>query len=108
MPRTQKIFDWIYFMDAPIKPYELYYLESPNVGMASEVVTARKEREASSSKSIDNLSKQYTTLKQVYEFLTRKHALYTADKLVDRGRATPKEVQDSSVKEDVKKSYGAN
>lgn len=108
MSRTQKIFDWIYFVDPPTVPYDLYYLQSPNVGMASQVITARKERETSSSKSVDHLSKQYTTLKQVYEFLTRQHALYTATKLVDKGRATSKEVQDASIQEDVKKSYGGS
>ncbi len=108
MARTQKIFDWVYSVDTPSRPYELYYLQSPNVGMASQVIKARKEREAASSKSVDHLSKQYTTLKQVYEFLTRQHALYTAYKLVDRGRATPKDVRDSSIREDVKKSYGGD
>lgn len=108
MSRSQKIFDWIYFVDTPTVPYELYYLQSPNVGMASQVITARKEREASSSELVDFLSKEYTTLKQVYKFLTRHHALYTATKLVGRGRATSKEVEDASIQEDVKKSYGGS
>ena len=82
-------------------------MESPNVGMASEVVAARKEREASSSNSVDYLSKKYSmSLRDVYEFLTQEHALYTANRLVDRGRATAADVEGGSVKDVVKRSYG--
>lgn len=114
MSRTRKIFDWIFSVPlqaTPLSlnsPYKLYYLESPNVGMASDVVTARKDREASSSKSVGRLSKTYTTLRQVYEFLTQDHSLYTAHTLVDKGHATAKDVEEAAVKEAVKKSYGAS
>lgn len=120
MERTVKIFDWIFSAptdeDAARRtaglnqflPYSLYYLESPNVGMASEVVAARKEREASSSKSVDKLSKKYSTLRKVYEFLTHEHSLYAANGLVGRGRASAADVEEGSVKDVVKRSYGAN
>lgn len=110
MSRTVKIFDWVFSVPAEnqLSAYDLYYLESPNVGMESEVVAARKEREASSSKSVDFLSKKYSTLREVYEFLTQQHSLYTAHTLVDRGRATAKDVEETSVKDAVKRSYGAS
>jgi hypothetical protein len=118
MSRTVKIFDWIFSVPADSttsteslkwqSAYEMYYLESPNFGMDQEVVAARKEREASSSKSVDYLSKKHSTLRQVYEFLTRHHSLYTANKLVDRGRATANDVKQGSVKDAVKRSYGAD
>jgi len=120
MARTKKIFDWIYSAPAatttratkttstnPGEGYDLYYLESPNAGMTSEVVEARKEREASSSKSVDFLSKKHSTLLDVYRFLTQEHALYEAKKLVDRGHATIADVEEGSVKDSVKRSYGA-
>lgn len=121
MTRTMKIFDWVYSVPTDTAstrtttglqqlstPYELYYLESPNAGMASEVVAARKEREASSSESVDYLSQKYSTLREVYNFLTREHSLYAANHLVDRGRATAADVEEGSVKDVVKRSYGAN
>lgn len=118
MSRTVKIFDWIFSVPADSttsteslkwqSAYEMYYLESPNFGMDQEVVAARKEREASSSKSVDYLSKKHSTLRQVYEFLTRHHSLYTANKFVDRGRATANDVKQGSVKDAVKRSYGAD
>ncbi len=118
MSRTVKIFDWVFSVPVEatsitsglnqLSTYDLYYLESPNAGMASEVVAARKEREASSSKSVDFLAKKYSTLREVYEFLTQEHSLYTAHTLVDRGRATAKDVEETSVKDAVKRSYGAS
>jgi len=111
MARTMKIFDWIFAAESTAtrsSPYELQYLESPNVGMAFEVVAARKEREASSSKSVDYLSKKYSTLREVYEFLTKEHSLYAASRLVDRGRATASDIEKGAVKDSVKRSYGAN
>eukprot|EP00533_Pseudo-nitzschia_delicatissima_P001807 CAMPEP_0116089072 /NCGR_PEP_ID=MMETSP0327-20121206/6232_1 /TAXON_ID=44447 /ORGANISM="Pseudo-nitzschia delicatissima, Strain B596" /LENGTH=110 /DNA_ID=CAMNT_0003580243 /DNA_START=620 /DNA_END=948 /DNA_ORIENTATION=+ len=109
MSRTVKIFDWVFSVPVEatsitsglnqLSTYDLYYLESPNAGMASEVVAARKEREASSSKSVDFLAKKYSTLREVYEFLTQEHSLYTAHTLVDRGRATAKDVEETSVKD---------
>jgi uncharacterized SAM-binding protein YcdF (DUF218 family) len=121
MTRTMKIFDWVFSVPSDTAstittrglkqlwaPYELYYLESPNAGMASEVAAARKEREALSSKSVDYLSKKYSTLREVYGFLTREHSLYAANRLVDRGRATAADVEEGSVKDVVKRSYGAN
>ena len=118
MIRTMKIFDWIFSVPTNndtesisfkgFLPYDLYYLESPNVGMVSEVVVARKEREASSSKSVDSLSHRYSTLRDVYEFLTQEHSLYAANRLVGRGRATAIEFKEGSVNDAVKRSYGAN
>ena len=113
MSRTMKIFDWIFSVptDADgnqIPRYELYYLESPNAGMISEVVAARKEREASSAKSVDNLSQKFGTLRDVYGFLTKEHSLYAANLLVDRGHATAAEVVEDSIKDAVKRSYGAS
>lgn len=118
MTRTIQIFDWVFSVSTEtvtmttgskqISPYELYYLESPNIGMASEVVAARKEREASSSKSVKYLSTKYTTLRDVYKFLTLEHSLYAANRLVDRGRASAADVEESSFNDAVKRSYGAN
>lgn len=105
MMRTQKIFDWIFSLGADRNDnYQVFYLESPNVGMDPDVVRARKEREASSAKSVDKLSRKYSgSLGDIHRFFTQDHALYAAEALVDRGRATD---QENAVNDAVKKSYG--
>jgi uncharacterized SAM-binding protein YcdF (DUF218 family) len=116
MERTRAIFDWI-FLECSAESsrqkasrnrdynnnYELHYLESPNVGLTDEAVTARKEREAASLKTLqEKIMPQLTNLPDVYRFLTHEHALYTAHKLVDRGRGS----NNNEASEQVKKSYG--
>jgi len=84
--------------------YNLYYLSSPNVGLSSEVIEARRQREEESAKNIrDHLTKQYTTLADVWAFLTREHSLYTASSLIDRSRGSVKDAMASDV---IKRSYG--
>jgi uncharacterized SAM-binding protein YcdF (DUF218 family) len=58
MERTQKIFNWIYSIDNEGSNYELYFLQSPNIGLSSEAITARKQRERQSLVHIDQLSKK--------------------------------------------------
>jgi uncharacterized SAM-binding protein YcdF (DUF218 family) len=112
MDRTQAIFDWIFGLPAVAssnkkqQPYQLFYLQSPNVGLSEEAIVARQEREAASAQTVrDVLKPQYKTLPDVYRFLTQDHSLYTAHKLVSRGRG---ETQDDGggASEQVKKSYG--
>ncbi|MGK3752762.1 MAG: uncharacterized SAM-binding protein YcdF (DUF218 family) [Bacillariaceae sp.] len=103
MERTQKIFNWIYSIDNEGSNYELYFLQSPNIGLSSEAITARKQRERQSLVHIDQLVKEKTTLQQVYQFLTNEHSLYTAQKLINRGAL---DVEEEVVKDNVKLSYG--
>jgi len=106
MDRSQVIFDWIFGMDTTQNnPYQLYYLAPPNIGLTEAAVQARKEREAASQKNIEtHLSQKYTDMKGVWTFLTQEHALYTAHKLVERGRATAEEV--NAENQALKESYG--
>lgn len=123
MNRTQAIFDWIFGLDSTSTSraafakkkkdlsdnmYRLYYLQSPNVGLSDEALQARREREAASAKTVrEVLMPQYTTMSEVYTFLTQDHALYTAHKLVARGKgATTDNNSINAASEQVKKSYG--
>jgi hypothetical protein len=118
MERTQKIFNWIYSIDNKGSNYELFFLQSPNIGLSSEAITARKQREHQSSIHIDQLVKEKTTLQQVYQFLTNEHSLYTAQNLINRGAQQEQQQQHSKnkmnveeeeeevVKDNVKLSYG--
>ncbi len=114
--RTAAIFDWIFVecsrhdemkgkpKKQDLNPYEMYYLSSPNVGLSEEAIAARREREEQSAIHVrEHLSKTYTTLSQLWGFLNRDHALYTASKLIERGRGSG---NDPSANDLVKKSYG--
>lgn len=129
MDRTQAIFDWIFGLDSISssngngkKPaaaaknknkynksdrYQLYYLQSPNVGLSDEALQARREREVASARTVrEVLMPQYTTIQEVYTFLTQDHALYTAHKLVARGKGVTTTDNSNAASEQVKKSYG--
>jgi len=99
MARTKAIFDWIFGIDQ--KGYQLHYLSSPNVGLSSNAIEARKEKEAKSLKSVNRFAATYRSLKDVWRFLNEDHDLYTAHKLVKRGHTKSAVVSDI-----VKKSYG--
>ena len=110
MDRTKAIFDWIFAvppagadwsMNSGIEPYQLMYLASPDVGLSNQALKARRQHEAKGAKTVrEKLAPQHTTLKQVWEFVTTKHDLYTATKLIDG--ATEVSDNDGSLKD----SYG--
>jgi len=111
MNRTQVIFDWIFGLDAAALrdndnndgTYHLMYLSPPNTGLSDTAVQARKEREAKSQRTVETiLSKKYRSMREVWIFLTKEHSLYSASKLVERGRGS----HDAQVDESVKASYG--
>lgn len=90
MMRTKLIFDWI--MNVPNKKitgpgekYELYYLSAPNHKVSADALHVREEKERKSANNVENvLSKNYTTLGDVFDFMTRTHSFYAAEKLVER------------------------
>mmetsp|Transcript_7949 Transcript_7949/g.9735 ORF Transcript_7949/g.9735 Transcript_7949/m.9735 type:complete len:349 (-) Transcript_7949:37-1083(-) len=119
MDRTAAIFDWIF--NAPssstttttshndgASDYELYYLSCDNDGMSPEALRARRAHEAKGARNVrERLSREYPTLRSVFEFLTTKHDFYAADKLVERGEAGVKEGgEDTGESEALKASYG--
>jgi uncharacterized SAM-binding protein YcdF (DUF218 family) len=75
---------------SPQRGYNLYYLQSPNIGLTEDAIVARKEKEGLSIKTLQNtiLPMYGTSLYDVYTFLTQHHALYTSQKLIDRGGHT--------------------
>lgn len=99
MNRSVAIFDWVFGLST--SSYQLHYLQSPNDGLEEEALLARKTKETESLQSVHRLAKQYTSLKQLWGFMNHDHALYTAQKLVERGENAPDGPDDL-----VKKSYG--
>lgn len=101
MQRTKAIFDWIFSLDS--KQYQLYYLESPDVGLSEEALNARVEKERDGLESIKLLANQYKSLREVWTFLNSRHDLYSSSKLVHRGELTE---GSENIGDLVKKSYG--
>ena len=111
MNRTKAIFDWIFGIPPPQQgninnkdqPYQLYYLASADVGLSTEALQARQEREQASLANVRGYAAMYTTLPAVYQMLTTQHGLYTASKLIQRASSAAK----SETTDLVKRSYGA-
>eukprot|EP00591_Stephanopyxis_turris_P002501 CAMPEP_0195513792 /NCGR_PEP_ID=MMETSP0794_2-20130614/5364_1 /TAXON_ID=515487 /ORGANISM="Stephanopyxis turris, Strain CCMP 815" /LENGTH=255 /DNA_ID=CAMNT_0040641893 /DNA_START=250 /DNA_END=1017 /DNA_ORIENTATION=- len=83
MDRTKAIFDWIFGIDN--SKYNLHYLSCDNTGLSDEAVHAREEHEARGERNVRTiLSQRYTTMKDVWTFLTTDHDFFAADKLVKR------------------------
>ena len=103
MERSKAIFEWIYRLGDQ-KRYNLYFLESPNVGLSAEALEARRQRESKSLQSVHALSQKYQTLPAVYRWLSTEHDLYTGGRLVQRAAGGKNNHGETS--EQLKKSYG--
>lgn len=101
MARSKAIFEWIFGLGN--NGYHLNFLASQNTGLDEAVLHARKEKEQKSLEAIAVLKETYPTLEKVWSFLNEHHDLYTANKLVERGRAT---TISHDVSELARNSYG--
>jgi len=86
--RSAAIFDWIFHAPSVYDgspKCEMYYLSVRNVGLSQDALISRKEHEARGEANVHNvLAKEYTTLQDIWRFLTTKHDFYSAEKLVQR------------------------
>ena len=86
--RSAAIFDWIFHAPSVYDgspKYELYFLSVSNIGLSQDALISRKEHEARGEANVHNvLAKEYTTLQDIWRFLTTKHDFYSAEKLVQR------------------------
>ncbi|MCD4779939.1 MAG: YdcF family protein [Candidatus Omnitrophica bacterium] len=80
LPRTQKIFNWIYQMDNPADAYHLEFRSVPNVGMTPEALTARLQKENESMNHLDKIIPDLSSISQFHEWLFHHHTAYTADR----------------------------
>ena len=114
MDRTKLIFDWIFGAahggrssdeSSSLNDYKLTYLSTPNVGLSEQAVTARTEREQSSAMNLrTKIIPNYSSLHEIYTFITQEHSLYNAAALSKRGRGGGG--TDSVVDIKIKQSYG--
>lgn len=94
MIRSKVIFDWVFgakniHHDVTVNnkkdPYNLYYLSTDNIGMTDDVLKARQRHEIRRTNNItEHLSKKYSTLQDIFEFITTCHDFYCTEKLVKR------------------------
>mmetsp|Transcript_56482 Transcript_56482/g.83971 ORF Transcript_56482/g.83971 Transcript_56482/m.83971 type:complete len:346 (-) Transcript_56482:429-1466(-) len=88
MDRSKAIFDWV-FSAPPVamSPYRLSYMTTENIGLSEEAIESRKQHERKGAVNVkQNLSKHYTTLYDIWQFLTQNHDFYSASKLVDKAK----------------------
>ena len=94
--RSKAIFDWIMNVpstsssssDTSVAPtdYEMYYLSCNNIGLSNDALLSSKQHESRGEMNVrTKLAVEYTTLHDVWNFLTTKHDFYSAEKLVQRG-----------------------
>ena len=70
----------------------MYYLSCNNVGLSDDAIEARLAHERRGQSNVQSiLAKEYTTLHDVFRFLTTKHDFYTASKLVERATSSHQE-----------------
>ena len=82
----------------------MYYLSVHNIGLSQDAIISRKEHEARGEANVHNvLAKEYTTLQDIWRFLTTKHDFYSAEKLVQRATSS-KDIERSDNL--LKMSYG--
>lgn len=76
MPRTEAIFRWI-FSVTPCEPhYELSFVCTPDVGMATEALAARRAKEQVGQRALVELAGRLPCLSAVHRWLFTEHAAY--------------------------------
>lgn len=89
LPRTEAIFRWMFGLSGgPRSAYELTFVGTPDVGMTTEVLQKRREKEQQSLRSVQELRRQYTTLAAFHKWLFTTHAAYSLEK-PPRAKADP-------------------
>jgi len=83
MRRTQAIFEEVFRL--PPLPaagsYDLSFVTVPNEGLAGEVLTARKQREAKSLEGFKKTMAAIKTLPEMHRFLFSEHMAYSSKRL---------------------------
>jgi hypothetical protein len=80
----------------------------PDDGLSDEALQVRAEKEAKSADTVKNvLSKKYTSLHDIWVFLTHQHSFYNAKQLVDRANMIIDDRRDKHFQA-LRQSYGAS
>ena len=102
MPRTVAIFDWVFGLPNLFdetkpshiskhleRPYLIVYESTDNVGLSSEAVRAREEKESAGIAALRKLVARVGTLQELHRFLYSEHAAYVAGGVLRTPVPTP-------------------
>lgn len=84
MSRTAFIFRWVFSLDAPPENYELHFESTPNNGMDSDTLTARRKKEVQSLELARVASQKIKSLAALHRWLFSEHSAYAIGKLPQR------------------------
>src|SRR4051794_15750111 len=88
-PRTEKIFRWVYGLDARTE-YRLRFDATPDVGLDRSALDERREREQISIENVHQTEARIQSMKDFHRWLFTEHALYaTALRNEPREPVTP-------------------
>lgn len=75
LPRSRKIFDWVFGLDTSRK-YKIDYLSHSDAGLDEEVISARRDREAQSMHNLERNIERIRTMKDFHEWFFTEHRAY--------------------------------
>ena len=73
--RTEKIFRWVYGLDAR-RQYRLTFDATSNVGLDKNVLDERRKREQMSIQNVDRMAARIQSIKDFHTWLFTEHTLY--------------------------------
>ena len=79
MPRTERIFRWVFGLDAPAGRYELAFDAVADEGMDQDVLGARQEKEQASLARLEETKAGITTLRALHHWLFEEHSAYATN-----------------------------
>lgn len=78
MPRTRRIFEWVFGLPPLRAPFELVFEAVPDTGLYAEALAARIEKEAGAMAGLDRTIPRVTSLPRLHRFLFLEHDAYRA------------------------------
>lgn len=77
-PRAEAIFRWVFSLE-PLRDYELHFRTTPDLGMPSDLLAARRQREQASLSALSRLMPRFRSLADLHRWLYAAHEAYRAE-----------------------------
>ncbi len=78
MPRTRRIFDWVYALDAEPGRFSISYETVSDEGIDAQILQARREKEQQSLAQLENVISSIASLRALQRWLFTQHQAYCA------------------------------
>lgn len=79
LPRTQRVFEWVFGLTPPASAYELHFRGVPDDGMDRDALKERRDKERRSIELLTQLSDRLTTMRDFHQWFFTKHDAYNAE-----------------------------